>query len=222
MPENLFPTTNSGFTNYIKVAYNKALTSMTEYGISPDKLEVITPIYNTYIEKAETVANPDSATTGARRARDTVKLTLQSKWRIFLNENIRYNPAVPVADREVFGVRQRSSTRTPVGIPNIVPTIAVRRVGVRRFEIVIFNSDTGKKRKPQFAAGSFIYLAVTDVGQTPKHADEYRRMEFSSSCHHVLEFPLEQLARQAHIYARYSNRHGKEGPQGHTETVIIG
>ena len=36
------------------------------------------------------------------------------------------------------------------------------------------------------------------------------------------EFPVEQQAKQAHIYARYSNSHGKEGPKGRVKTIIIG
>jgi hypothetical protein len=59
------------------------------------------------------------------------------------------------------------------------------------------------------------------VGQEPQHEDEYRKLDFSSTCHHVVEFPIEQLAKQANIYARYSNAHGKEGPKGPVETVII-
>jgi hypothetical protein len=146
MPETLFPTTNSGFTDYIKTAYNKVKASLTEYGISPSKLEVITLLYDRYIEKAEIAANPATATTGARRARQITKLVLQSQWRVFLNENIRYNPAVSVADREVFGIRKRDTVRTPVGIPDVVPTLAIKQAGVRRFEVVTLNSDTGKKK----------------------------------------------------------------------------
>jgi hypothetical protein len=36
-----------------------------------------------------------------------------------------------------------------------------------------------------------------------------------------IEFGMEQKAKLAHVYARYSNRHGKEGPEGPTETIII-
>jgi hypothetical protein len=62
----------------------------------------------------------------------------------------------------------------------------------------------------------------TEVGQRPQHESEYRKYDFSSNCHHVVEFPMEQLAKQANIYAHYSNSHGKEGPAGAGEEVIIG
>jgi hypothetical protein len=65
-------------------------------------------------------------------------------------------------------------------------------------------------------------MAITEAGQAPQHADEYRKLDFSSNCHHVLEFPLEQLSKQANLYARYANSHGKEGPKSLIEAIIIG
>jgi hypothetical protein len=221
MADNLFPTTIAGFTESIKVAYNKALVSLPEYGVSPDKLAVITPIYETYVQAEAVAANPETATTGARRTRDEAKKVLESAWRKFLNENIRYNSAVPAADLEVFRIRQRDTTRTPAGIPDVIPLVSLKAAGARRFEARVLNSEIGKKKKPRFAIGTYIYVAVTEVGQVPAHESEFRKMNFSSNCQHILEFPLEQLAKQAHVYARYVNPHGKEGPEGPVEVMII-
>jgi hypothetical protein len=222
MAETLFPTTIAGFTEYIKTTYHKAQTNLPQYNINPEKLDAITPLYNDYITAEALAANPDTATKGNRHARDTARKTLQPAWRRFLNENIRYNSAVPQTDREAFGIKRRNHTRTHVGIPDTVPLISVKQVGAHRYEIEVLNSDTGKKKKPLYAAGSFIYVAITEPGQEPQHESEYRKLDFSSNCHHVVEFPLEQLAKQANLYARYSNAHGKEGPEGSTKTVIIG
>lgn len=221
MADSLYPLTITGFTEYIKVAYAKAQTSLQKYGVSPDKLAVITPLYNAYVQAEAIAGNPETATTGARRTRDEAAGVLKPAWRKFINECIRYNSAVPAADLEVFRIKRRDPVKTPVGIPDTIPTLSVKAVGARRLETETLNSETGKKKKPRYAAGSFVYVAVTEVGETPKHASEYRRQEFSSNCHHVLEFPFEQLAKQAHLYARYANVHGKEGPEGPVETVII-
>ncbi|MDR2774211.1 MAG: hypothetical protein LBC19_05625 [Tannerella sp.] len=221
MPENLFPTTIAGFTEYIKIAYAKAQINLQIYGIAETKLMPVAPLYDAYIQAELIAANPETATTGARRTRDEASAALKKEWRKFLNENIRYNTAVPAADLEVFGIRERDTTRTPAGIPDKVPALAIRQVGARRYEIEVLDSATGKKKKPQYATGSYIYLAVTEVGETPKHESEYRKLDFSSTCHHVVEFPLEQLAKQANIYARYSNSHGKEGPESITEATVI-
>jgi hypothetical protein len=222
MPENLFPTTIAGFTEYIKIAYAKAQNNLSKYGISSAKLTPVTPLYNAYIQAEAVAANPETATTGARHARDDAGDALKKEWRKFLNENIRYNSSVPVADLDVFGIRERDTTRTPAGVPDKVPALSIKQVGVRRYEVEVLDGETGKKKKPQYATGSYIYLAVTEPGEEPKHESEYRKLDFSSNCHHVVEFPLEQLAKQANIYARYSNAHGKEGPEGIAEAVIIG
>ncbi|MDR0385480.1 MAG: hypothetical protein LBH60_05330 [Prevotellaceae bacterium] len=222
MANDLFPLTIAGFTEYIKIVYVKAQNNLSVYGISPDKFAVITPLYETYIEKEAIAANPETATTAARRARNDSRKSLEPAWRKFINENIRFNSAVPPEDLEVFGVKQRDTTPTKVGVPDVVPALSIKQVGVRRYELEVLDSITGKKKKPQYAAGSYIYLAVTEAGKSPEHEDEYRKLDFSSNCHHVLEFTLEYLAQQANVYARYSNVHGKEGPKGSSETIIIG
>ncbi|MDR2469177.1 MAG: hypothetical protein LBD27_01685 [Tannerella sp.] len=221
MPERVFPTTITGFTEYIKIAYMKAESSLVLYGINPEKLMPIEPLYGNYIAAEAIAANPETATKGARRTRDNARKALEPAWRRFLNENIRYNSAVPAVDLEVFGIKERDTTRTPAGIPDVAPTLSVRQAGVRRYEIEVLDSVTGKKKKPLHATGSYIYLAVTEVGHEPQHESEYRKLDFSSNCRHVVEFPLEQLAKQAHFYARYANAHGKEGPEGLTEAIII-
>jgi hypothetical protein len=221
MPENLFPATITGFTEYMKIVYAKAQSGLPQYGVSGDKLSVITPLYNAYIQAEAVAANPETATTGARRTRDNARKALEPAWRKFINECIRYNSAVPVADLEVFGVKKRDTIRTPAGIPDKIPVVFAKSVGARRLEVEALNSETGKKKKPQYATGSYIYLAVTEVGVEPRNENEYRKLDFSSTCRHVVEFPIEQLAKQANIYARYANSHGKEGPRGPVETVII-
>jgi hypothetical protein len=221
MADSLFPSTITGFTEYMKVAYAKAAANLNIYGISTTKFAVITPLYNNYIAAEAVTANPDTATAGARRTRKVAEGALKTAWREFINENIRYNKSVPTADLEVFRVPERDTTRTAAGIPDQIGIVSARTVGARRIEVEVLDSETGKKKKPRYATGSYIYVAVTEVGQTPQHADDYRKQDFSSNCHHVVTFPLDQLAKQANIYARYSNSHGKEGPEGPVETIII-
>jgi hypothetical protein len=221
MAENLFPRAIAGFTEYIKIAYAKAQNSLSAYGVSPDKLAPVTPLYNAFVQAEAIAADPETATTGARRTRDEARKALEPAWRKFINECIRYNSAVPAADLEVFRIKERDTVKTPAGIPDKIGLVSIKTVGTRRMEVEVLESETGKKKKPPYATGSYIYLAVTEPGQTPQHESDYRKLDFSSNCHHVVEFPLEQLAKQANIYATYSNAHGKEGPEGPVETAII-
>jgi hypothetical protein len=221
MPENLFPTTITGFTGYFKIAMSKVEANMEKYKIFPERLAAIMPYYTAYMQAEAVAANPDTATMGARRARDAARKALEPLWRAFLNENIRHNSLVPAADLEVFRVKKRDTTRTPPGVPGGIPVISVRHAGSGRVEVKVIDGETGRKKKPRHAAGSVIYVAITAAGEAPGHAEEYRKLDFSSTCHHVIEFPLEQLARQANLYACYANPHGKEGPLGAVEAVII-
>jgi hypothetical protein len=62
---------------------------------------------------------------------------------------------------------------------------------------------------------------VTEIGATP-HLDEYRKHDYSTTPHHIITFKDVDAGKQAHVFARYANVHGKEGPIGAIETFIIG
>jgi hypothetical protein len=221
MAESLFPRTISGFIEYIKVAYAKAQTNLSKYDITALRFQTVTPLYSSYIQLEAVTANPETATKGARRARDEAKLELEKEWRDFLNECIRYNSLVPVSDLETFRIKKRDTVRTPVDVPSVPANIVARIVSSRNIEIEVLNGETSKKKKPKNAAGSFIYLAITEANQMPVHDSEYHKLDFSSNCHHSVTFSLEQLAKQANFFARYANSHGKEGPEGAVESIII-
>jgi hypothetical protein len=221
MGRNFIPASIAKFTEYIKIAFKKAEDNLAAYGLSADTLAAITPAYDRYVETEAVAANPDTATSGARRARNVARKTLEPLWRGFLNAYIRYNALVPEADREVFGLLRRDDTRTPAGTPDAVGMVSLHRVGAYRFEARVIESLTGKSRNPPYAAGSNLYVAVTDLDRRPEREDEFRKRDFSSNNKHVIMFQMEQKGKQAHVYARYANAHGKEGPGGHVETVII-
>ena len=62
-----------------------------------------------------------------------------------------------------YPIKKRDTTRTPPGIPGRIPVVFAKRAGVRRIEVEMMDSETGKKKKPQYAAGSYVYLAVTPI-----------------------------------------------------------
>jgi hypothetical protein len=220
MGKDFIPKSISKFTEYIKIAIKKAMDNLVAYGIPPDALSGILPVFDRYIAAEALAADPDTATTGNRRERNVAKGELEPLWRTFINAHIRYNAQVPEADLEVFGIKRSDGTRTPANVPDKVPVTTVKRVGAFRFEAHVLDSDTGKPKNPQYATGSYLYVAVTDINVEPLHEDEFHKRDFSSNNKHVLEFRREQAGKEAHIYARYSNAHGKEGPEGPTEVVV--
>ncbi|MDR0728647.1 MAG: hypothetical protein LBF19_00770 [Prevotellaceae bacterium] len=221
MGKNFIPAGIAKFTEYIKIAFKKAKDNLTVYEIAPEKLAPVETAYNRYIAAEALATDPDTATTGHRRERNIAKKELDPLWRGFLNANIRYNELVPAADLEVFGIKSRDDTRTPASVPDAIPMVSIERVGAYRFEAHVLDSATGKSKNPLYATGSYLYVAITDLDKEPEHEDDFRKRDFSSNNKHVLEFHMAQKGKQANIYARYSNPHGKEGPQGPTEVVII-
>ena len=221
MGKSFIPASIAKFTEYIKTAFKKAQDNLMTYGISPDKLEAVRPAYDRYIAAEAVAADPDTATTGHRRERDEARKVLEPLWRTFLNANIRYNERVPEADLEVFGIKRGDDVRTPAGVPDAIGMVSLKRVGAYRFEAHVLDSATGKPKNPLHATGSYLYVAITDLDKEPEHADEFHKRDFASNNKHVLEFHIEQKGKQAYVYARYSNAHGKEGPEGPTEVVVI-
>jgi hypothetical protein len=94
-------------------------------------------------------------------------------------------------------------------------------VGQFEYEVTVFDEKTGKRKLPEFASGSYLYLAVSEPGVMPEGMEAYRRQEFSSTARHILHLASSDLAKQANLFARYANRHGKEGPAGPVETFLI-
>jgi hypothetical protein len=215
------PKGNAKFTEFFVHAYKKVIDTASTYGFAPDKIAVITLSYNAFIE-AETVAsNPETATSAARQHRDHCHKTLESDWRNFLNENVRFNTLISDVDLAVFGIVDGDDTPTTAGVPTATGTVLATRVGVSSYEIRVLDSNTGKPKNPEHSTGSYLYVAVTEVGQQPAGTDDYRKKDFSSNNKHLLEFTNEQVGKQAHIFARYSNAHGKEGPRGEDSIVVI-
>jgi hypothetical protein len=99
--------------------------------------------------------------------------------------------------------------------------VTVKRLGTLQYELRVLDEATGKAKHPQYATGSYLYLAVTAIDRTPESADDFRKLEYSTSGKHPLTFTREQTGKQAHVFVRYSNAHGKQGPQGQTDNFII-
>jgi hypothetical protein len=221
MTKNFIPNSIRKFTEYIKNAYQKALENLSNYGIPSEKLAVITPLYDDYIAKEALAGNPETATKGNREARNEAKKILEKEWRQFLNENVRFNKSIGTADKEVFGISPRDNVRTSPLTPTATGNTHVKRLGAFEYEITVTDGSTSKRKLPEYAAGSFLYLAISEPGVLPKDIETYRKLDFSSKARHNLRFSPSDLAKQANIYVRYANRQGKEGPAGQIETFLI-
>jgi hypothetical protein len=216
------PTTIAGFTEYIKIVYPKAQTNLSVYGISPDKFNIITPLYNDFIAKEKLAGNPETATKANREARDVALDKLKKAWRQFLNESIRYNTLVDTADKAIFGITPRDGIRTSPQTPTASGNVDAERRGAFEYECTVIDRQTAKRKLPEHATGSYLYLSITEPGVLPEDISTFRKLDFSSNAHHKLTFtPSSDYGKQANVYARYTNQHGQEGPAGPITTFLI-
>jgi hypothetical protein len=197
MSKESIPGTITGFTEYIKIAYQKASMNLSAYGISSSKFAIITTLYTDFIAKEAIAANPDTATKGNREARDEAGDKLEKAWRQFLNESIRFNTSVSTADKEVFGISPRDGIRTPAQAPTATGNIDAKRLGAFEYELTVIDEKTSKRKLPEHATGSYIYLAISEPGILPEDIDTYRKLDFSSNSRHVLRFSPSDLGKQA-------------------------
>jgi hypothetical protein len=219
--KTVIPNTISGFTEYIKTAYDAAVQNEKVYGINPNELAKTTPLYNDFIKQEALCANPVTASKPNRDARNIAWDTLEKQWRVFLNKEIRLNDNISVADKEIFGILPHDEKRTHVLPPKSTGILTITRVGECRFDMVVEDSVTGKKKRPDDATGSNVYSAIVEPGQPVPHKDTFHFEGFSSTSHHTVAFSDEHIAKRAYLFARYSNAHGQEGPEGPVSTIII-
>jgi hypothetical protein len=221
MDRDAIPRTISGFREYIVIAFAKASESASAYGISNAKIEVIAPLYKDYIAKDDTAMNPATATKGNRDARNVASGLLKTVWRQFLNESIRFNTLVSTADKAIFGISPRDGIRTPAQAPTATGIIGMKRLGTFEYQLTVTDEKTSKRKLPEHADGSYLYLAISESGVLPEDISKYQKLDFSSNSHHKLQFSASELGKQANVYARYANRHGQEGPAGPIITFFI-
>ncbi|MDR1381507.1 MAG: hypothetical protein LBJ47_08530 [Tannerella sp.] len=219
--KTIIPQTISGFVEYIRNAYDVTMKNINIYKIDAVEFAKITPLYTAFINLEALCANPATATKGNRDARNAAWKALEKQWRIFLNKTIRLNDNISVADREIYGIFPHDSTPTAAGIPAECCEITVSRKGYCEYDVIVENGTTGKKKRPDNAAGNNLYSAVVELGQPAPPRETFRFEGFSSTCHHEVRFGEKYLAKQACLFARYTNPHGKEGPEGPVMSFII-
>jgi hypothetical protein len=219
--KTVIPRSITKFTEYIRIACERAEKNAGVYGIDPAELAKIKLLHDAYVVLEALCADPETATKAHRDARNIARQSLEKYWRIFLNREIRYNDAVSIADKEIFGILPHDETPTPAAAPKETGMVAAVRVGYCAFDAVVEESATGRKKRPVDAAGSNLYSAVVEPGEPAPHRNTFRFEGFSSTCHHKLHFSEAYFLKQIYLFARYTSRHGQEGTDGPLASVIV-
>jgi hypothetical protein len=221
MSKDFIPEGNAEFRSYIVIAHDKLYTHPTKYDIPASVLNDYGSLYMDYLAADDKAENPDTATKGNRDERNRLRDELKKMWRQIVNEWIRFNSKISVPDKEVFHVYPRDDTRTPAKTPKDKGLARVKRLGAYEYEVTVVDETNLKRKLPEDATGSYLYLVVSEPGVVPEKIEDYRKLDFSSNANHTIVFPSEQLGMQGNVYVRYANQHGKEGPIGPVESFFI-
>jgi hypothetical protein len=221
MRKDFIPSGLAEFRTYIARCHKKIVEKAADYKIPAAAIAPITLLFDAYIAADDGARSPETATQSMRDERRVARMTLEKAWRVFVNAWIRFNDSIGVSEKEFFNIMPRDTKCTPVKTPIDRALIAVRRLGVCMYEIRVVNEITGRRRLPEDAAGSYLYLLVSEPGVRPEAFGEYRKMTFSSTSIHILNFPTSQMHLQANVFACYANRHREEGPRGESEAFFI-
>jgi hypothetical protein len=219
--KTVIPRTVSGFAEYIRNVYDVTQKNINVYKINSTEFAKITPLYTTYDNLEKLCANPATATKGNRDARNIAWVALEKQWRLFLNKEVRLNDSISIADKEIYGIFPHDETPTTAGVPTERGELTVVREGYCEYDVIVENETTGKKKRPGNATGSNLYSTVVEPGEPVPHRDTFRFDGFSSKCHHKKRFTENQFTKQAYLFARYTNSHGEEGPDGPITIIQI-
>jgi hypothetical protein len=221
MRKIFIPQGHKEFRAYIVTSHDKLYGEPKYFGVPIAVLNAYGALYLDYLAKDDLAENPDTATKGNRDARNVARDLLEAAWRQIVNEWLRFSSSISVADKEVFHIYPRDLHPTPARTPKDKGLARIRRLGVCQYEITVVDEENLKRKLPADATGSYLYLCVTEAGVLPESFEAYRKLDFSSTAVHLLDFPSSQIRMEAHIYVRYANQHGKEGPRGEAETFVI-
>ena len=219
--KTIIPRSVSRFAEYMKLAYEAAETHLSAYGIPPAELAKITPLYRRFARLELLCASPATATGANRDARNRAKNELEKQWRVFLNREIRYNEAISVAEKEIFGLLPHDRVRSPAERPKETGMLLVVRKGYCRYECAVADAATGRKKRPRGTAGSSLYVCVVEAREPAPLPGAFRFEGFSSACRHTVQFSEDRLAKRAFLFVRYTNSRGQEGPDGPLTTFIV-
>ncbi len=207
------------FTEYMKNAYAKAYSKLTNYKIDAEALKPVTSVYNDFIAAEAKASDPEYATRGNRDNRNRLHEELESIWREFLNANIRYNSRVSVADMAVMGFTP-STGSAPVPVPATQPVVTIDFSKEQQHTINFSDEELSGRAKPDKVHGAEIWAKIG--GAAPTDDSEFHFVAVVTASPYLMSFNLSEIGEKAYYRLRWMNAHGETGPWSTVASAIIG
>ncbi|MDR1699303.1 MAG: hypothetical protein LBR75_05730 [Prevotellaceae bacterium] len=207
------------FTEYIKNAYDKVNSKLTNYKIDAEAFKPVTSVYNDYIAAEAKAADPEYATRGNRDDRNLLRQELEKVWRVFLGANIRYNTRVSVADMAVIGFTP-SAGGTPTPVPATEPVVKVDFSKEQQHTIHFSDGELSGRAKPDGVHGAEIWAKTG--GEAPMDDSEFRFLAVDTASPYSQRFDLNERGEKAYYRLRWVNTRGETGPWSAVVSAVIG
>jgi hypothetical protein len=185
--------------------------------ITAEDLEALKALYDEYeAQYEEALAVPTRANIALRRETQT-KLT--AAIRQFVNQFLRYSPAVTVSDRITLGIPVRDNIRTPHTVLTEKVDFVLRVNNIREVSIDFWVQGATNKAKPAGYDGAVV---IHHVSETPPTSDkEFSDHVMASRTPFVLHFDEAERGKRVYVALAWQNERGIRGEWSEYNWAII-
>jgi hypothetical protein len=151
--------------------------------------------------------------------KNTTRHMLEANLRNFVNQYIRYNPAVTDADLAGMGLPIPDPARTPIPRPTTAPVHTVESKGILQVLLRFHFVDSQNEAIPYGYDGAVISYAVSSE-PTADYPDLTTTALATKTRFHM-EFPPEDRGKWLHTALQWQNDKGKRGPWSDIQSAVI-
>jgi hypothetical protein len=144
---------------------------------------------------------------------------LETGLRAFVNQFIRYNIAVTVADRVSMGLTVPDTTQTPEAAPTIHVGFSLNIHAVYELELRFWVLETGKHAVPKNMNGVVVYWQVSDTPVTDQA--DLASSRLLTRHIEVLPFLPAERGKTVYIACRWENNTGKRGDWSPIQSFVV-
>lgn len=161
-----------------------------------------------------------AAAQGAVQAKQDGIATARSEMRALVQDVVMPSKVITDAQRDAMGAPVYKKTRTPVPPPTERPGVEVNTSERLRHTVEVFNSTTGKRKKPKGVLGFEVWRKV---GAAPASVEELQFVALATDSSFVATYGKIDAGKTVHYWIRWVNTKGEPGPWAEPyEATIVG
>ena len=211
---DLVPGADADFDTFQAKIITEVTTNATAWSIPTDDITPVTTAQGDWTEAWAIAKNKNDCTTAETKAKDVAREDLEEVLRPFIQRYLYLNPAVTASDRSKMGLKEHSTTRTPVSDPDTVPVMEYKAATGHQLKCYYHQeADTdgvSRRGKPDGVSRIEIIYAI---GITPAPAAKDCTVLVSGTRSPVtIPFDAADTGKTIVLYARWVSTRNEPGP----------